>query len=108
MSSLRILGPVGNIHVNIALIAAELLGVPIKHVNVEHKEATDKEFVKKYPLGIIPILLTQEDDVILTPVAILKYIARSGKGLLGSHPLTETQIDQFLDIILGNLHSAYD
>ena len=56
-SSIRLLGPIGNIHVNIALIVSELLGVPLTHVPVEHKEATGKEFVKKYPLGVIPILL---------------------------------------------------
>lgn len=93
MAPLRILGPIGNIHVNLALITADFLGVPLKHIPVEHKEATGKEFVKKYPLGIIPILLTQEEEVILTPVAILKFIARTGNGLLGQHPLDESKID---------------
>ncbi|EAR86261.2 glutathione S-transferase, carboxy-terminal domain protein (macronuclear) [Tetrahymena thermophila SB210] len=108
MSELQILGPLGNIHINIALIIAELAGVPLKHVVVEHKEATGKEFVKKYPLGLIPILITPDRETILTPVAIFKYIARAGKQLLGSSPLDETKIDQFLDIILGNLHKSYE
>lgn len=98
----------GNIHINIALITAELVGVPLKHVIVEHKESTGKEFVKKYPLGIIPILITPENEIILTPVAIIKYIARAGNLLLGSSPLEETKIDQFLDIVLGNLHKSYE
>lgn len=62
-------------------------------MQVEHKEATGKEFVKKYPLGLIPILITSEEDVIVTPQAIIKYIARAGKQLCGTSLLDEVKIE---------------
>lgn len=90
---MRILGPVGNVWVNAALIVGELVGLSVQHVVVEHKESVSKEFVKRYPLGVVPILLTEDGETILTPVAILKYLARSGKLLLGSSLLEETKVD---------------
>lgn len=51
MSGIRILGPESNAVLNAVLIVAELVGVEVEHVIVEHKDSTTKEFAKKYPLG---------------------------------------------------------
>ncbi len=52
------------------------------HVFVEYKEAMGKEFMKKYPLGIVPILITENKETIYTISAILKYIVRAGGATL--------------------------
>ncbi|EGR30246.1 hypothetical protein IMG5_137000 [Ichthyophthirius multifiliis] len=103
---LQLLGPVGNIHTNLALVTAEFCNVPINHVYVEYKEAMGKEFMKKYPIGIVPILITEEKDTIYTITAIIKYIVRASQKLQGKNGLEETKIDQFFDMAINSLYSA--
>jgi elongation factor 1-gamma len=54
------------------------------------------EYLKKHPLGKVPLLDTPEGPIYESN-AILRYLARKQKSLYGSNVFETAQVDQWLD-----------
>ncbi|MDD1013115.1 glutathione S-transferase family protein [Pseudomonas rubra] len=70
-------------------IALEELGLPytLKHVQIDHGEHRQAEFLKLNPHGRIPVLVDNECDITLfESAAILLYLAQKSGRLLPEHP----------------------
>ena len=96
--SLKLYAPLGNHRANRILVAAKFADVPIEFHNVTYKQIKEKEFLKKNPLGKVPVLETPE-GCIFESHAILRYVVRinKDKGLYGSSDFEASQVDQWLD-----------
>lgn len=88
----RLFFPYGNPRGAKVLVAAELAGFPVEHVDLPYDQLKTPEhlaryfsiFRKRHPLGKIPVLETSEGPIFESN-AILRHIARSNKsaGLYG-------------------------
>ncbi|QBF25820.1 glutathione S-transferase family protein [Pseudomonas tructae] len=70
-------------------IALEELGLPytLKHVQIDHGEHRQADFLKLNPHGRIPVLVDTECDITLfESAAILLYLAQKSGRLLPEHP----------------------
>ena len=70
-------------------IALEELGLPytLKHVQIDHGEHRQADFLKLNPHGRIPVLVDPESDITLfESAAILLYLAEKSARLLPSIP----------------------
>jgi len=81
--SIKLYAPAGNFRANSILIAGELAGVPVELVQTEYSETKTPEFLKRNPLGKIPVIETAEGPLFET-TAILRYIARVSGKLYGA------------------------
>jgi len=102
--SLKIYSFPNNPRVNKALVAAKYVGVeiavPAFNFGEENKSA---EFLKKNPLGKVPVLDTP-DGPIWESNAIARYVARQGNGhLFGSNAYEAALIDQWIDFAVGEI-----
>lgn len=90
------------------LIAAGIVGVELVIPPFEFgKDNKTPEFLKKNPLGKIPVLTT-ESGSIFESNAIARHIARldRSKGLLGRNALEESQVDQWLDFTTNEVEPS--
>jgi len=102
--SLKIYSYPNNPRVYKALIAAKYVGVTVEvpefHFGEDNKTA---EFLKKNPLGKVPVLETPE-GTIWESNAIARYVARQGSAnLLGSSSYEQGLVDQWIDFTIGEL-----
>jgi elongation factor 1-gamma len=96
--SLKLYAPLGNFRANKIIVAARFADVPLEPHYVTYKSIKDKEFLKKNPLGKVPVLETSEGHIFESH-AILRHIARlhKEKGLYGSSDHESSLVDQWLD-----------
>lgn len=90
--ALKLYGPAGNFRINTVLVVAELAGVPVELVQTEYSESKTPEFLKRNPLGKIPVLETPEGHLYETS-AILRHIARLSGKLYGTTPYETALVD---------------
>jgi elongation factor 1-gamma len=102
--SLKIYSYPNNPRVYKALIAAKYAGVTVEtpefNFGEENKTA---EFLKKNPLGKVPVLETPE-GAIWESNAIARYVAKKGaESLLGGNAYEQGLVDQWIDFTVGEI-----
>jgi elongation factor 1-gamma len=102
--SLKIYSFPNNPRVNKALVAAKYVGVEIETPAFNFGEDNKtSEFLKKNPLGKVPVLDAPEGPV-WESNAIARYVARKGDGkLLGANAYEQALVDQWIDFASGEL-----
>jgi elongation factor 1-gamma len=96
--SLTIYGPLTNYRVLLCLAVAELSGIKVEHKVINIGDTKNPDFLKKNPLGQVPVLETPEGPIYQTN-AIIRHLARLSKGLYGSNNVETSHIDQWLDFL---------
>jgi elongation factor 1-gamma len=104
---MQLFAPLGNFRANKIQVVSELLNIPITNNYVDMKTLKEKDFLKKNPLGKIPVLETA-DGFIFESNAILRYLARTkrAEGLYGENEFQEGLVDQWLDFSSLELEPA--
>jgi len=102
--SLKIYSYPNNSKVYKALVAAKYAGVTVEvpafNFGEDNKSA---EFLKKNPLGKVPVLDTPEGPI-WESNAIARYVARQGDGsLFGSNAYENGLVDQWIDFAVGEI-----
>jgi len=86
-------------------IVLEELGRPAEYIPVDHKTRLTADGRKVHPLGLVPVLHTDDGRVLTENAAILQYIAADTE-LVPSDPWDKTQLQQWLSFIATELHKA--
>lgn len=105
---MKLYAPLGNFRANKILVTSEILSLPIIQNYVDMKTIKEKDFLKKNPLGKIPVLETDNEGFIFESNAILRYLARLKKesGLYGENDFQSGLVDQWLDFSSLELEPA--
>ena len=84
-------------------IAAKFLEVPLEFNRIPFTEIKTPEYMKKHPLGKIPVLETPE-GCIFESMSIIRYLARKAGKMYGSNPAETAQVDQWFEFIQSQLY----
>lgn len=98
----QLYAPAGNFRANFLLTVAELAGVKVEFVHTEYASTKTPEFLKKNPLGKVPVLVTPEGPIFESN-AIARHLARTSGKLYGENKYESAIVDQFLDVALTEL-----
>ena len=84
------------------------LKIPYDILFIDKDECKTKDFLKKNPLGRIPILITPDKNVIYESLAIINHITDRFEGLCPLKATPERDCyNQFLSLIATTIYPAY-
>ncbi len=86
-------------------IVLEELGRPAEYIPVDHKTRRTADGREVHPLGMVPVLHTDDGHVLTENSAILQYLA-ADTDLVPSDPWGRAQLQQWLSFIGTELHKA--
>jgi glutathione S-transferase len=86
-------------------ITFDELGLPAEYIPVDHATRRPADGREVHPLGMVPVLHTDDGHVLTENAAILQYIA-AGSDLVPSDPWGRAQLHQWLSFIGTELHKA--
>jgi len=58
--SIKLFSPTGNSRGTMILVAAELAGLQVEHVQIEYTDIKTPEHLKRNPLGKVPVVETAD------------------------------------------------
>lgn len=88
----KLYSPAGSFRANMILTVAALTGVKVELVHTEISQIKTPEFLKKNPMGKVPVLETPEGPV-FESAAIMRHLARTAGKLYGSSNYEAALVD---------------
>jgi glutathione S-transferase len=86
-------------------IVLDELGRPAEYIPIDHKTRRPSDGREIHPLGMVPVLHTDDGHVLTENAAILQYLAADTE-LVPSDPWGRAQLHQWLSFIGTELHKA--
>ena len=86
-------------------ITLEELGRPAEYVQIDHDTRLSPEGAPIHPLGMVPVLHTDEGRVLTENAAILQFVA-AGTPLAPDEPWQRALLQRWLSFVGTELHKA--